>query len=172
MEEIDNPEMSEYEKFRARNLQRNMEVMKMLGIDTEAFQPATRSPGKEGRSEGDRGQSEDEWEPRKSARTQGETRRSARLRGLTTDGSELVQEIRKASQLKSERQEMLIKRFRDTEQVMETIEVSHCRQKSLFQHTLRRIHTMTHKQLRTRIRVIENARGAVPDLGDRLSLTL
>ena len=31
MEVVEEPEMSEYERFRAQNLQRNLEVLKMLG---------------------------------------------------------------------------------------------------------------------------------------------
>ncbi|EKX41474.1 hypothetical protein GUITHDRAFT_112445 [Guillardia theta CCMP2712] len=145
MEEVEEPEMSEYEKFRAQNLQRNLEVLKMLGIEAETFQPAMRSPDKDDSSDGLQG---------------GTRRKSARLRGLTVDGSELVEEMRELSERKRQKQEMKVKHYKEAEQLIEEFEISDRKQKSLFQHTVHRIRTMSEKQLRTRIKVIENARGS------------
>mmetsp|Transcript_45757 Transcript_45757/g.139027 ORF Transcript_45757/g.139027 Transcript_45757/m.139027 type:complete len:223 (-) Transcript_45757:268-936(-) len=182
-------ELSEYEKSRAKNIERNNKKLRELGLisarEEKLSNNAAWGRGGEIFVETDAksvegAEEEDEWiDPRRPSGARAKkrkkrcndsipgSRKSLRLQGISADGKELPSETpeEKLNRLKDEREETVREcrevRLRAARAVAEAGAEKAAKENptATYEHCLMRVRTMTDKALANRVKAIERACG-------------
>lgn len=186
---LENPNLTEYEKTRARNIARNNKRLRELGLISALEERQSNNAawglhsvpekGKDNAKESEEDSDNDNWSPTSTKKKRkaekvprtSPVRKSARIQGIDADGQELtvneLGNINSTSQEDRKRQrKAIVEECREARQraalrVMEAgaEQAAKDNPTATYEHCLMRVRTMKEKGLQNRVKAIERATG-------------
>lgn len=168
-----NPNLSDYEKIRARNIQRNNARLRSLGLISvlEEKQSNARAWGISPPLREATNDAMGQTPAKKKQKIQKQpptspTRKSSRLQGLDPEGKPLEHAQPLTREEREQQREARVQECREARQraalrVMEAGEEQAAKENptATYEHALKRVRTMTEKGLKNRVKAIERAAG-------------